>query len=92
MYVDGFHYGPYLQHALSQCERQGSGDDATPTLPPQMPLTATADGAATPACLVTTPGVDGTPSSGSEKGSYVVYRQTVDLVNMLEKNTIVEQS
>jgi len=32
-----------------------------------------------------------TLASGGEKGGFVVYKQTVDLVNMLEKSIVVDE-
>ena len=61
LYVEGFHYGPYLQDSRSK----------VPFLEKKLE------------CSVDT--IEEKRSSGAERGGFVVYRQTVELVSMLNE-------
>ena len=73
LYVENFHYGPYLR---SYCGPD-PGLDSTDEITHLENTLRCSEGRCSEE-------VEGKRSSGAEKGGYVVYRQTVDLVNMLE--------
>jgi hypothetical protein len=89
LYVEDFHYGPYLTKARADCPCTGS--DRPPVSKIQA---ATSAAHSSEVCAGDKASADGTTqklNSGGEKGGYVVYRQTVELVNMLEKPMVVMQ-
>lgn len=88
LYVEDYHYGPYLTNAKAHCRtaqcsaESPSFSDATSSAAGEE-KTSRGEGAScknNAGCRE-----DGKLYSGGEKGGFVVYRQTVDLVNMLEK-------
>jgi hypothetical protein len=88
LYVEGYHYGPYLTKAAAQC---ASCDAEAEVAAPKSKIENLSAVAARPSgggvSQDATMTMDSTQklNSGGDKGGFVVYRQTVDLVNMLEK-------
>lgn len=97
LYVQDYHYGPHLSRAKAACSspvNQQAWDDDTEDLDC---LCEEEKGSVSPCCHM---GVSGKEhvnklsdklASGGEKGGFVVYKQTVDLVNMLEKSVHVDE-
>ena len=80
LYVEGFHYGPYLSEAKANAaivaESTISHEEAEQdSVQSCKDIEFISDG---PSLL----------PSGGERGGFVVYKQTVDLVTMLEKSAI----
>jgi hypothetical protein len=101
LYVEDFHYGPFLSNAVKAANnlqldleaRAGGAAAATATA---TATSASAGGtAAGSGCESSSAGDAGAAGksdccelllpSGGKKGGFVVYRQTVDLVNMLDR-------
>lgn len=88
LYVEDYHYGPFLTNAKAHCraavcDAQSSSFADTTSIAATEEKTSSGEGLSCkngPGCRE-----DGKLHSGGEKGGFVVYRQTVDLVNMLEK-------
>ena len=74
LYVENFHYGPYL--------RTYSGPDPGPDS--TLEIAHSENGVRYSDGENCAEEIEDKRSSGAEKGGYVVYRQTVDLVSMLE--------
>lgn len=110
LYIEDFHYGPYLTAAKAHCRGALCGAEAenetenTSQSESFIPTTAAATVATTSSgtdekkaesgtaelqVLQSGCREDGKLHSGGEKGGFVVYRQTVDLVNMLEKPSVI---
>jgi hypothetical protein len=83
LYVEGYHYGPYLTRAAAQCCCEAEADA------PMSKIEHLSAVAAKPSGVMNEDAGEASATqklnSGGEKGGFVVYRQTVDLVNMLEK-------
>lgn len=76
LYVEGFHYGPRLAAACKQCCAASSASR----------VDAAADHSSGSAGRGSdADGDSSVRASGDKEGGFVVYRQTVELVNMLER-------
>lgn len=84
LYVDQFHYGPYLTTAKEA--NQGAEKDAVGTPDSNVPVGSQDANIS----IAYNEDTDRLPSGG-KKGGFVVYRQTVDLVTMLEKAAVVDE-
>jgi hypothetical protein len=83
LYVEDFHYGPYLTRARADCPCTGA--DRPPVSKIQVATSAARSSEVCAGDQATANGTAEKLNSGGEAGGFVVYRQTVELVNMLEK-------
>jgi hypothetical protein len=89
LYVENFHYGPYLAsaNAFNRAHGRCCAEDGAASSAAAAAALVGADstgGASAPAT-----GADGkrlVKASGDTAGGFVVYRQTVELVSLLESN------
>ncbi|CAM9867041.1 unnamed protein product, partial [Ectocarpus fasciculatus] len=81
LYVEGFHYGPYLSVAKENAANLAA-TNARQTEHNESGLVHSCED-----IDITSDDTSALPSGG-EKGGFVVYKQTVDLVTMLEKSAV----
>lgn len=84
MYVENYHYGPFLQRSIQQArdvEMQHDIAVQRGNIRQEVDSVLEDDSS-------NSYGEEGVLSSGGKKGGYVVYRQTVELVNMLQKSDV----
>jgi hypothetical protein len=93
MYVENYHYGPFLQKAIQQQKngqdeqrREGEADTARRQQAGEVAVMVVQNNGDEESSGGGD--YDGLLSSGGKKGGYVVYRQTVELVNMLQKSDV----
>ena len=95
LYIEDFHYGPFLQKAIQE-QLEQSGVVSTLRNRQQQEKEEDSSRTVIPAALEeeSSGGGEGEVDpdvlpSGDRKGGYVVYRQTVELVNMLQKSDVI---
>lgn len=98
LYVEGFHYGPMLKAAVARCNRRNGIDSSNSSPIKKQMYSANKSNdfnacdnnknasphSATHSSEPVNNSEEQLLSSGGKRGGFVVYRQTVDLVNMLE--------
>lgn len=97
MYIEDFHYGPFLQKAIQEQQQlEQPGVVSTSRNHQQQEKEEGSSRTVIPAALEeeSSGGGEGEVDpdvlpSGDRKGGYVVYRQTVELVNMLQKSDVI---
>ena len=97
LYVEDFHYGPFLAAANAfntvhdRCcgaPSESQSVDTTPgTVTAARATGVTGNGTATATATATASDGPRVKESGDSEGGYVVYRQTVELVNLLMEGT-----
>lgn len=82
MYIEGYHYGPLLTHAKQKLDEYHAKVEEKEREAKSIPI---ADNKLIDSESQTMHHEVDILPSGGEKNGFVVYRQTVDLVNMLER-------